>query len=103
MKSVSSSFSPFLLIGYRTKVCFNEVLFFEGDINYTRIFFRNGKSKMISRTLLHVQQRVDANDFVRVSRKHLVNRKFITQINHDNVILVNETALSISRRRRAFI
>ncbi len=101
MKLTSYYLGSVLLLGLRTKFFSNEILYFEGDINYTKIYFSAGQRKMIARTLLYVQQRVDTNDFVRVSRKHLVNRKFIVQINNDVVVLVDRTELPISRRKRS--
>jgi DNA-binding LytR/AlgR family response regulator len=92
-----------LIIGRRTRVYSNEILFFEGDINYTWIHFKSGKQKIIARTLIYVQQKVDAENFARVSRKHLVNRKFIVEVGKDFVVLSDKTVLPISRRRRAVL
>jgi DNA-binding LytR/AlgR family response regulator len=89
-----------VIIGKRTKVYSNEILFFEGDINYSRIHFKTGKQRVISRTLLYIEQKIAAESFARISRKHLVNRKFIVEVGKDYVILLDKTVLPISRRRR---
>lgn len=78
----------------------NEVLYFEGKINYTYIHLTSGKPKMLARTLLLVEGKVGKESFARISRKHLVNRKFITEIGLDYVVLCNKLTLSISRRRK---
>ena len=101
MKTTATSFFGVpLIIGKRTIVYSNEILFFEGAINYTWIHFKSGKQKVIARTLIYVQQKIDSETFARVSRKHLVNRKFIVEIGKDFVVLSNNTVLPISRRRK---
>ncbi len=102
-KSINYFGNP-LILGSRTTVYSNEILFFEGDINYTWIHFKSGKQKIIARTLIYVQHKIDAENFTRVSRKHLVNRKFIVEVGRDFVVMTNKTVLPISRRRqRAFL
>jgi two-component system LytT family response regulator len=93
-------FGNSIILGARTKVYTNEILFFEGDINYTWIHFKSGKQKIIARTLLHIQQKTTAENFARVSRKHLVNRKFIVEVGSDFLVLSDNTILPISRRRK---
>ena len=84
----------------RAKVYSNEVLFFKGDINYTWIHFKSGKQKVIARTLLYIQQKTNDENFIRINRKYLVNRKFIIEIGNCFVVLSNKTILPISRRRK---
>ncbi|MES2518448.1 MAG: LytTR family DNA-binding domain-containing protein [Bacteroidota bacterium] len=93
-------FGNSLTLGLSTKVYTNEILFFEGDINYSWIYFNTGKQKIIARTLLYIQQKIELESFARISRKHLVNRKFIVEVGKDYVMLSNKTILPISRRRR---
>ena len=93
-------FGNSLTLGLRTKVYTHEILFFEGDINYTWIHFKSGKQKIIARTLLYIQQKTNAENFARVSRKHLVNRKFIVEVGRDFLVLADSTILPISRRRK---
>ena len=89
-----------LIIGNRTTVYSNEILFFEGDVNYTWIHFISGKQRVIARTLLYIEQKTDTENFIRISRKYLVNRKFIVEIGTNYVVLSNKMILPISRRRR---
>lgn len=53
----------------------SEVMFLSGDINYTEIYLIGGKKMISSSTLLRHQERLD--DFIRVSKKYLVNPKYI--------------------------
>lgn len=54
------------------------IVLFEGVENYTKIHLKNGKELMTSHTLLRYEEKVSG--FVRVNRKYLVNRKYITAI-----------------------
>jgi DNA-binding LytR/AlgR family response regulator len=85
------------------KLYINEVLYCEGNVNYTHIHLSSGKQKMLARTLLTVENRIASDSFVRISRKHLVNRRFITEIGTDYVVLTNKMTLPISRRRRGVL
>ena len=101
MQHVTTNFFGIpLIIGNRTTLYSNEILFFEGDVNYTRIHFILGKQQVIARTLLFIEQKTNAENFIRISRKYLVNRKFIEEIGDGFVVLIDKTVLPISRRRK---
>lgn len=94
--------NPFVLGRYTTLFA-NEVLYFEGEVNYTHIHLITGKQKMLSKTLLTVENAIASDSFVRISRKHLVNRKFIMEVGRDFVVLSNDLILPIARRRRGVL
>jgi DNA-binding LytR/AlgR family response regulator len=97
---ITNYFGTPLILGGKTTLFSNEILFFEGDVNYTWIHFISGKQRVIARTLLYIQQKTETENFIRINRKYLVNRKFIVEINHNSVVLSDRTILPISRRRR---
>ena len=94
--------NPFVL-GRCTTLFANEVLYFEGEINYTHIHLTTGRQKLLSKTLLTIENTIASDVFVRISRKHLVNRKFIVEIGRDFVVLSNNLTLPIARRRRRIL
>jgi DNA-binding LytR/AlgR family response regulator len=94
--------NPFTL-GKFTKFFANEILYFEGEVNYTHIHLITGKQKMLAKTLLTIEHTIASDAFVRISRKHLVNRKFITEVGRDFVVLSNDLMLPIARRRRGIL
>ncbi|OFX34451.1 MAG: hypothetical protein A2W90_14020 [Bacteroidetes bacterium GWF2_42_66] len=51
----------------------------EGERNYSRIFFRDGKSTLVSRTLLEFDNLLVPHGFYRIHRSHLVNLKDVTK------------------------
>jgi hypothetical protein len=82
-KYITNYFGTPLIIGIRTKLYSNEILFFEGEVNYARIHFRSGKQRVIARTLLYIQNKINTENFIRINRKYLVNRKFIVEVGED--------------------
>ena len=51
----------------------------EGERNYTRVFYQNGTSVLISRTLLEFDQLLVPHGFFRIHRSHLVNLKYVNR------------------------
>jgi DNA-binding LytR/AlgR family response regulator len=100
---ITNHFGSPINLGGKTKLFCNEILFFEGDINYTRIHFISGKQRLVARTLLYIQQKTNVESFIRINRKYLVNRKFIVEVMADFVVLTDDTVLPISRRRKGII
>jgi hypothetical protein len=100
--NITANFSgSSILLDRKTRVFSNEILFFEGELNYTWIHYSiKSKKKILAKTLAVIEDKVNSGNFVRVSRKHLVNRKYIVEVGHDFVILSDKTILPISRRRR---
>jgi two-component system LytT family response regulator len=79
-----------------------DILFLRGDINYTEFHLVNGKKVVSSTTLLRHQERLDG--FLRVSRKYLVNPKYITDIENRHgvrqVLMLNGERIAVARRRK---
>lgn len=104
MNITANYFGNPIILGKYTTLFSNEILFFEGDINYTWIHYSiNSHKKVLAKTLSEIEDKVKSESFVRVSRKHLVNRKFIVEVGRDFVLLSDKTVLPISRRRRKII
>lgn len=51
----------------------------EGERNYTRIFYKDGSSDLISRTLLEFDQILVPHGFFRIHRSHLINLNCIAR------------------------
>ena len=79
-----------------------DILFLRGDINYTEFHLVNGKKVVSSTTLLRHQEKLDG--FLRVSRKYLVNPKYITEIENRHgvrqVLMLNGERIAVARRRK---
>ena len=99
-QNITNYFGTPLILGIRTKLFSNGILFFEGDGNYTWIHLISGKQRVIARTLLYIQNKTNTENFIRINRKYLVNRKFIVEVGEGFVVMVDKTVLKISRRRK---
>ena len=78
-----------------------EIIRCESLGNYTRFFMENGKTCLISRTLGEYDVLLAPHYFIRTHKSHLVNKKFISYIDHDGfVILKDNSRVEVSRRRK---
>ena len=90
----------------KDKILFDDILYLQGNVNYTLIHLYNGKVKISPRTLLyHIQHSLN-DSFVRIHRAYCVNKRHVkdTQeldIKHiTHLFLKDETQLPVSRRKR---
>ena len=79
----------------------NEIVRCEAVGNYTKFFTAKNKTYLISRTLGDYDTLLSPHNFIRTHKSHLVNRKFISFIDHDGfVVLKDNTKVEVSRRRK---
>jgi two-component system, LytTR family, response regulator len=85
----------------RRWVGLHQIVRFEGQTNYTIIFFTDGTHLLVALTMKRLLERMPANQFVRIHRKHLVNKAFIahTQSTAFMLDLSNGDSVAIARRR----
>jgi DNA-binding LytR/AlgR family response regulator len=73
--------------------------------SYSKLFFDNGKTSVVSRTLCRVEAQLPLQQFIRIHRTHLVNKDFISRyINETNgkVQLVNGERICVARRNKSY-
>lgn len=69
--------------------------------NYTKFFTTSGKSYLISKTLGEYDTLLTPQQFIRTHKSHLVNKKFISFIDHDGfAVLKDNSKVEVSRRRK---
>ena len=69
--------------------------------NYTKFFVAGNKTYMISKTLGEYDVLLTPHNFIRTHKSHLVNKKFISFIDHDGfAILKDNSKVEVSRRRK---
>jgi two-component system, LytTR family, response regulator len=73
----------------------------EGIGNYTICMFADGSQLMVALTIKRLLNRIPSGQFVRLHRKHLVNRAFITGVRPTAYVvdLSNGDKIAIARRR----
>jgi two-component system LytT family response regulator len=62
-----------------TIVKVNDIVRCEGERNYSRVFFSNGTSVLVSRTLLDFDNLLVSHGFFRIHRSHLINLKNVNR------------------------
>jgi two-component system LytT family response regulator len=69
--------------------------------NYTKFFVSGNKTYMISKTLGEYDNLLSPHHFIRTHKSHLVNKKFISFIDHDGfAVLKDNSRVEVSRRRK---
>ncbi len=69
--------------------------------NYTKFFMNNNTSYLISKTLGDYDTLLTPHHFIRTHKSHLVNKKFISFIDHNGfAVLKDKTKVEVSRRRK---
>ncbi|HOY12384.1 MAG TPA: LytTR family DNA-binding domain-containing protein [Saprospiraceae bacterium] len=73
----------------------------ESDSNYTWFYLQNGSKIIASKTMKHFEPILLEHQFVRIHRSHLVNRKFMDAIHHQEILVLKDgTSLPLSRSRK---
>ena len=79
----------------------HEIISCEAVGNYTKFFMQNGRNYLISKTLGEYDALLSPHHFIRTHKSHLVNKKFISFIDHDGfAVLKDNTKVDVSRRRK---
>jgi DNA-binding LytR/AlgR family response regulator len=76
----------------------NDILYVESDDNYANIYTLNEKH-VVSHTLKSVEEKLQANGFVRIHKSYLINFRKITSI-HEGYAFIDEIKLPIGRSYR---
>ena len=79
----------------------HEIIRCEAVGNYTKFFTDKSKTYLISRTLGEYDTLLTPHNFIRTHKSHLVNKKFISFIDHDGfAVLKDNSKVEVSRRRK---
>ncbi|MER0442829.1 LytTR family DNA-binding domain-containing protein [Emticicia sp. W12TSBA100-4] len=83
----------------------SDILFLESRINYTLVYYKNGKTELLSYTLKKVEAQLAStkSTFLRIHRSFLVNQEHIKRCNDTNVQLSNGIILPVARRRKQYL
>ncbi|MFT3682372.1 MAG: LytTR family DNA-binding domain-containing protein [Ferruginibacter sp.] len=81
----------------------SEVIRLEAKSNYTKIYFRNNFPLVVSRVLKEFEALLSPVGFIRIHRSHLVNSCYITLVHKKTIIMNNDTAVDISKRKRTAV
>ncbi len=80
------------------------ILFCKADDNYTEIYLKENKKKLVSKTLKYIEESLTGNNFVRVHKSYLVNVNEIVKYlkgKGGSVILTNGKEIMVSASKKA--
>lgn len=84
-------------------ICPDDIIYVEGENNYSVLHLSDHKKLVVSKTLGHTEEVLNAYSFIRIHKSYLINLKYIKRyIKTDGgyVELENGTKLSVSRMRK---
>ena len=88
-------------LGGRMHRSYEEINFLKADINYTRIHFKNGETKIVATNLGQIEKRLPQNLFYRVNRSTIINLDMKDiHIAADSIRKNKKPLFKISRRRK---
>lgn len=87
----------------RTQLLLEDILYFEGDGNYTFVYYRDGKIILLSKSIGFLMERLPAGLFIRISRKYAIHGDEIPHLTLERVkrtvSLSGGVQLPVARRR----
>ncbi len=87
-------------IGARKQAYPDEILYCQGDRNYTHVYMTNDRKVLVSLTLGVLESRLASKQFLRLTRSWLVNKQHIRDYDGSSVTLSNGMTVEVARRRR---
>lgn len=84
-------------------VDFDDILWFEAEVNYTIIHLKSGIKFSSSKTLKLFEDYLDSKQFIRISRSAIVNLNYVIKFNKKSsltVTLIDKTSLNVSESRK---
>ncbi|MEL6844029.1 MAG: LytTR family DNA-binding domain-containing protein [Bacteroidota bacterium] len=78
-----------------------DILYFQGERNYSYIFTRNGRRILIAKTLKEFEKLLNPQTFFRCHKSYLINGFHIQQQEENTIELSGEAQVMISRRKKS--
>jgi len=81
-----------------------EILYLEGEVNYTKFYLRDGKTILISKTLKEYENLLKEQGFLRIHQSYLINLHHVVQYikgEGGQVVMSNRQELPVSRRKKS--
>ena len=80
----------------------DDIIRCESDNYYTIIYFKDGTSLLVSKTLKEMEQKLEEYDFVRTHKSHLVNMRCIMNFIKDEmmVVMTDGVKVPVSKRKK---
>ena len=81
-----------------------EIMYCEAENNYTRFIFTKHKPMLISKTLGEYEELLSDHGFLRIHKSSLINSKYVSKIDREGYLLMNDgKQLAVSKRRKELV
>ncbi len=84
----------------------NDITHIKADSNYSKLFFQDGKTILVTKSLKHFTEILSESNYMRIHQSHLVNTSYIKTYlkgGSGTVVLRNGCNLPISRSQKASV
>jgi two-component system, LytTR family, response regulator len=85
---------------------FDKILRIEAISNYSKLYFTDGKTLVVSKVLQWFEENLVTQQFVRVHRSHLINTNYISEYNkngNQTIILQDNSFFQVARRKQTLV
>lgn len=90
-----------LYITQKVQIPLEEIRYLQADINYTVIHTFQKKSILSAKTLKRLNDTIETNDFIRINKKYVLNKKIIKAYNClDSSLMIDDGQVFILSRRK---
>ena len=87
----------------RTQLLLEDILYFEGEGNYTFVYYRNRPAVLLSKSIGFLMERLPEGLFIRISRKYAIHKNAVSSLQFEQgereVTFFESITLTVSRRR----
>lgn len=92
----------YISIGGRQEVKPEEVLMLQAEINYTLVYFVNGRKTIVATPLKKLEERFTPFEFYRTHKSYMVNLKCVAFLHEatNTVQMTDNHKVIVSRRKR---
>jgi two-component system LytT family response regulator len=81
-----------------------DIIYCEGENNYTRFIFTRNKPMLVSKTLGEYEDLLTEHGFLRIHKSYLINASYVSKVDREGTLLMTDgRQLAISRRRREMV
>lgn len=85
----------------KLEIPLSEIIYLKGDRNYSFIYLKNKKKKLVSKTLSHMEELLEEKGFFRCHKSFIINKQCIAADPKSfSVRMVNHEEIPIARRKK---
>ena len=91
------------LTGFKI-VNIDDIIYLESDSNYTHIYFRNGDSELLSKTMKEFEKKLPIKSFFRIHHSFIINLNYVKEYikgRGGQVVLMNNKTLNVSQTKKS--